>query len=516
MKKVLIIVGAILFTFIAALVVMVLLAIDKEDINNPNVVSDNKTTLEIVNNELYVDAKDINETEEVPILFSEEELEYLAYAILTSLNEEGSLEFTGVDFDVKNSEYKIKVQAKALGLVTTTVRVKLGFSMTNDAFVISFDNIGLGKLGLTWLAKILFGGMSATKIEAKLEKNGIYAKVLVKDKRIIISYEDLEKTLTANIDEENKDLISLLCDVFLKKDDLLKINFGDNDLLGAILYLRNAKYTESNSGELQYEYDITSITDKCKTLLETNVIDITLLDATFNFLVRGYISLSDEEKEVIEDIDYSSIGIISNKLYPGIIDRRDLSVSGYIGGLLEDKTASEILELFNGGIQISDDFLNGVFQSLGFVGFGYAFNSYDNDVGYFVIEQFIMTCYDERLVLDLVISINGCRIVLELDSDVKDTDEVGLLINCTVTKVCIGNVVLDEEDNKKLLAYLNNVMADLNWINTKPDEGIVTMDFSVAISDAMTSRPVAALVIGSILNNNTKVYVEEGYISIKK
>ena len=54
MKKVLIIVGAILFTFIAALVVMVLLAIDKEDINNPNVVSDNKTTLEIVNNELYV------------------------------------------------------------------------------------------------------------------------------------------------------------------------------------------------------------------------------------------------------------------------------------------------------------------------------------------------------------------------------------------------------------------------------------------------------------------------------
>ena len=251
-------------------------------------------------------------------------------------------------------------------------------------------------------------------------------------------------------------------------------------------------------------------------MLETNVIDITLLDATFNFLVRGYISLSDEEREVIEDIDYSSIGIISNKLYPGIIDRRDLSVSGYIGGLLEDKTASEILELFNGGIQISDDFLNGVFQSLGFVGFGYAFNSYDNDVGYFVIEQFIMTCYDERLVLDLVISINGYRIVLELDSDVKDTDEVGLLINCTVTKVCIGNVVLDEEDNKKLLAYLNNVMADLNWINTKPDEGIVTMDFSVAISDAMTSRPVAALVIGSILNNNTKVYVEEGYISIKK
>lgn len=514
MKKVLIIVGSIFLTFITLIAISIVLIIDKKDINNPNVVRDNRELLAVINNELYVDSVDVKEKEELPILFSEEELEYLVYSLFTILNEDSLIKFIGIDFDVENSEYTVIVQVEAM-LVKTTAKLKVGFSRLNDAFVISFDKIALGKLGLTWIGKLIIGGMSEDEIEEKLAENGIYAKVRIKEKRIILSYDDLEKTITSNIEEENKDLISLLIDVFLRKEDLLKINFGEDDLLGATLYLKNAKYIEGLHEDLEYNYDFSEAVDKCETLLKEGIIKIDELDASFNFLVRGYFRLDDEVKDKIKDIDYSKVGIVSKELYQGIIDHSDLSLKGYIGGLFENKTLVERIALLSGGIMISDDFLNGIFQSLDFVGFSYAFNDYSNNVGYFTIEEFFIHCYDEVLKLDLVININGYRVVVEGECSAKDDASNGLVVNCKVESLEIGSVSLTKEETYKLLSYLDNVLSDLDWISTNPSEEMIYMDFSKVLAESVTSSEDTASVLSNILNKQTNVYVEEGYISIK-
>lgn len=516
MKKFLIILSSIVLTIVFLLALVLILISYKKDINNEKVVSDDRALLEVINNELYDDTFDIFDKEEVPILFSEEELEYLGYALVKSIDGIDGLNFIGVNFDVSNHEYSIMVQVRLKNLITTVARVNLGFRKTNDSFIVTFDNIKLGRLGLTWVGKLIISGMSEEEIEKDLMENGIYAKVKLKERMIILSYDDLEKTITSSIEEDSSELISLLFDIFLKKEDLLKVSFGDDDMLGATINVKNAKYDPSIHSELSYEYDFDDIKNKCKELLINKKITIEELYPTFNFLVRGYNKIEDELKEVVDEIDYSSIGIISNKLYQGIISRSDLTLGSYFKDVFKDKSLIETLALMNSGILVSDDFLNGVFQSLEFVGFGYAFNNYSNDVGYLIIEQFLVTCHDEELVLDLVININGYKLVIEVKCSCPDKDEVGLTIKGVITSVLIGNIELTYEERVKLLNYLNSVLGELEWIYTSNSEMAIFMDFSKVLAEAISSNENISGALSNILNEGTNVYVEEGYIRIKK
>ena len=517
MKKFLIILSSIVLTFITFLVVIVLLISYKKDINNPKVVSDNKGVLEVINNELYNDALDINERETLPILFSEEELEYLGYALVKSIDDIDGLDFIGVNFDVKNKMYSIMVQVRFKNFFTTIAHLNLDFKKSNDGFIVTFDNVKLGRLGLTWLGKMILGAISQEEVEKDLAENGIYAKVIVSERKVIITYDDLEKTITSSLDDEaSSELISLLIDIFLKKEDLLKVSFGEDDLLGVTLNVKNAKYDSSIHSKLQYEYDYSDVINKCKLLLNNKKITIDELFASFNFIVRGYNDLEDELKEVVNGIDYSDIGIITNRLYPGIISHSDLSLSSYFKDIFKDKSLIESLSLINSGILISDDFLNGILQSLPFVGFGYAFNNYDNEVGYFTIEQFLITCHDEEIVLDLVININGYHLVIEVKCDALDSEANGLTVRGVIKNVEIGTVELSASEKEKLLSYLETAMSELDWITTSPSESVIYMDFSKVLAEAISSNEVISGALSDMINDGTKVFVEEGYIKIKK
>lgn len=516
LKKIFKFIGILIGIILILAIVLVIISMDSTDVNNPKVVEDDKSTLTVISNKLYDKTKDVKINNDANITFDEEELEYLLYPILMGINENFSgISFTGVNVDVENGEYYVKISAKAFGFYKTVLYAKLEFSFDNKEFSIKFDSLKLGNLGLTGIGKILLGFISDKEIERNLGEEGIYVDIDKKNLKITMTLEDIEETLTKQTSEGNKELVSLLLDIFLANNDLLELNLGKDDLIGAIVHLGNAKYDSTIHGDIKYNYDFDAVKAKAESLLDDKIINAEELSATFNYLVKGYEHIDDEEKEVVKDKDFSSIGISQVRFYEGIIDRSDLSVSSYITNLFVGKSALQVASILTDGIVLPDDTLTGLLQSFDFVGYSYAFCNEENKVGYFVLEQLDFTCLKEKLKMDLIGNINGLQICVEVNIDCADENARGLTINGDVKKLLIGNYDLNEDQKGKLLRYLNDTFKDTDWISVNPESEELVLDFSRAMSEAISSNPILNTLISDAMNESSKTTIKEGYISIK-
>ena len=416
---------------------------------------------------------------------------------------------------VLNCEYFIKISGKSLGIYKTIIYAKLKFNFDNKVFEIKLESLSLGKLVLTGIGKLFLTFVSEKKLERDLEDSGIYLSFNKKDLSIKMTLDDIENTLTKQAEEGNKELVSLLFDVFLANNDLLELSLGKNDLFGAIVHLGEARYDDAIHGELKYDYDFDAIKVKAETLLSNKAITPEELVEAFNYLVKGYNHIDDEEKAVIDKIDFSSVGININSLYEGIIDRSDLSMSSYIESLFVGKSLLQVGNILTDGIVIPDDTLTGILQNLDFVGYSYAFSNEEGKVGYFILEQFDFTCLKEYLKMDLIGNLNGLQICIEVGINCLDENANGLTITGDIHKLLIGSYDLKESQKVKLLQYLKKEFADTNWISVDVEHEQMTLDFSKAMADAISSNQILNTVISESMNSTKKTYIREGYISIK-
>ena len=515
-KKLFQFIGAIIGIILILLIVLVVVSMDSSDINNPKVVEDNKTTAVVLNNKLYEKTIDVKTNNDAKITFDEEELEYLLYPIFMDLNKQlDGFQFTGVNVDVTNGEYFVKLSGKAFGVYKTVVYAKLDFSFDNKVFAIKLNSLKLGHLGLTGIGKIMLMFVNDKSLERDLADGGIYLDLDKDNLSIRMTLDDIENTLTKQTEEGNKELVSLLFDIFLANNDLLELNLGKDNLFGAIVHLGNAKYDPTVHGEIKYDYDFDSLKVKTETLLSNKAITSDDVVLVFNYLVKGYAHMEKEDQDKIDGMDFTSIGIINNTLYDGIIDRSDLSMSSYFESLFVGKTPLQTMSILTDGIVLPDTTLTGLLQSLDFIGYSYAFSNEEGKVGYFVLEQLDFTCLKEKLKIDLIGNLNGLQICIEVEIDCLDENANGLTITGDVKKVLIGSYDLSDSQKSKLLSYLKNELKETNWISINAEKEQLTLDFSQAMADTISSNAVLSGIISDSMNSSCKTYIKEGYISIK-
>ena len=516
LKKLFKLLGIIVGIIIILLIVVAIMGMDSSNINNPKVVEDNKTTETVLNNKLYEKTKDVKTNNDANITFDEEELEYLLYPIFMSLNKELSgFQFTGVNVDVENGEYFVKLSGIATGFYKTVLYAKIDFSFDNKVFEIKFNSLKLGKLGLTGLGKTLLTFVSDKRIESDLADGGIYLDIDKSNLAIRMTLDDIENTLTKQTESGSKELISLLFDIFLANNDLLELNLGKDDLFGAIVHLGNAKYDSSIHGEIKYNYDFDDVKNKAKQLLTNNIITASELSPVFNYLVKGYDHVEEDVQKIVNNKDFSSIGIPVNRLYEGIINRSDLSLSSYMTSVFVGKTPLQVAQILSDGIVIPDDTLTGLLQSFDFIGYSYAFSNEEGEIGYFVLEQLDFNCLKEKIKMDLIGNINGLQICVEVNIDCMDANANGLTITGDVKKLLIGNYDLTDSQKAKLLKYLKDSFKETNWISIDVEKEQLTLDFSQAMADAVSSNEVLNTTISGAMNSKCNTYIREGYISIK-
>ena len=133
LKWTLIAVGGLLAVLIILGVVLTAMIHEKKDITNPAVLAKNRDLQTVLNSHLQADLAPARETNEVEVLFSEEDLEFLFYAILREIVMPSGITLVGVDVAVENGVYTLSVSG-TFGILPTVFRAGLGFHEENGTF----------------------------------------------------------------------------------------------------------------------------------------------------------------------------------------------------------------------------------------------------------------------------------------------------------------------------------------------------------------------------------------------
>lgn len=508
--------GAIIGLILIIVIVLVILFYNGKDVTHYEVVDREYQATEVINNTIYDGLNDVTSTKEAMIVFDEEDLEALLYPMVMTMNNfELPVEITGADVDVKDGNYYLEVSVKAAKVVKTVITAQLHFENAGEEFSIQLQKLKLGKVNFAKLSSILSDYVDEATLESELKNRNINVSIDLETLTISMTYENIKNMIIKNMDDGNRDLISLLFDVFLTNEELLSLSFGDEDLLGAILHLSNIEYNSSEKGALKYIYNFEAIKLIVNQLLEDELISLKNSDIVFNYYVRGYKNLKEEEKLVIDEL--STVTELGNdyKDYKGIINRSDITINNYFIDMFKDLNILNVMELLINGIEINDDTLSLLLQQFEYIGLSYVFYNYEHEINYLVIEQVNMICKDQFLDLLLVINVNGVQVYIEATFDCNDSGSTGLKIKGNVKDINIGNYNLTEEQKGDLLEYLNFVFSNLEWVSINQSDNSMTLDFSNAMSKLISSNSIISSLIGDTFNSITNTYVEDGYIAIK-
>ena len=500
---------------ILTLIIFFILIYNSKDVTNYEVVCKETPAQVIFNNSLYEGTYDVKNTKEAEVLFSEEELESLIYPIIMSLNQDQLFfEITGVDIDVKKGKYYFEASVTLSDYMKSVVSAELKILNEGNSFVIYLKNLKLGAISITKIGSYLVKNINISELQKTLESKKIYVDVNLEKLKISCTYDNINRMIQENVPEKQSNLIRLLFNVFLTNKEFMDLSFGNNDLLGAYVHLGTAEYNESEDGDLTLLYDFDSVANLVSNLLNNNVITFKDVNVVFNYFVRGYDSLEEEQQKQINDIDLSSI--IENKLsYKGIINKPEIGLMDYMLEIFKDKNAFELLNILTNGITISDDFLSSLLQSFDYMGYSFAFSNEDNKVGYFVLEQLNFVCQDQFVDIHLIMNLNGLNLYLEASFDCLDENSNGLQINGLIHDLNIGEYKLNNEQKQLLIAYLSELLVDLEWISIDENSQEITLDFSKALISVISNNSLLNSIIGDSLNSLTKTYIEDGEVSIK-
>ena len=467
-----------ILVIIVAIIVGLPLFLIYSNVNVTNIdVNKVKDTKLELNNKIEESLENVKDTKQVDFVFTKEELEYLLYPLVMSLDLQGYGKITGAGIKVNNGEYTLAVSAEALK-IKTVAHASLAFSENNGTFKVKATRVKVGKVDLTGIAKSILKNQNEEKLEKTLADNKIYCDIDLNEMSISISKANMINMIQDSIKDDNLYLFWLLVDLFIDNKELLKFNLGDNDLLGAYLYLSDLVYNEV----LVNNPPLTQARTDLKKLLDNNAIDVSKASVSFNFIVNGYSPLKDEDKEIIDEIDFSSIGINNNKTYTGIMVKGTGSLNEAFASQFSPALIAEVMLSRQLGLRVTEETLETLLNNVKVVGTSYAFaHDQTHNVSSITIEYIDVEIEEKFLSINIIVDINGLPIYANASFDCEDATGVKIIGN--LKTVSLGTRPLNETQNNLLFNYLDAVTKELDWMDINPENNTITLDFAKSLSE---------------------------------
>ncbi len=323
----------------------------------------------------------------------------------------------GVNISIDKSDYHIKVYCNA-SFLKTMVDLTCSFSSDEDNYYLTIKDAKIGKV--TFLDDLAFTVLGNVMTDEQLNQQfsiaGLHMKAELKKRRIVYPIEDALldlRTLLRESTSENE-MVAVLSSLFVSKD-VLSFRFEDELSVDASLasFHTNSDFVDSDN-----TID-TSLLDFSKSRLDV----ISLLDSgkidtesehektVFDFLNRGYLSLSDSQKEYIDSADLSSIGYsdkIQKSLHNGYRPA-DPDIENYFA--VSGTGLSNPSLLNEEGLLLKESLINQYLHSQGIVGYSYVFSCKEDgkyDVQYVAIDNAYFNFYTKNDIehMDLVLSLD--------------------------------------------------------------------------------------------------------------
>lgn len=479
---------ALAFLLVIALVIYVAAnTIDNTNNMNQEIIHDNKPTNILLNEYLSNSLENTKENHKVSFLLSEYQLNSIIYSVLSKIDIS--------DFHVKavysifNSDGTILIEAPVgYQSISSCVKANVEISEDNGNIVIVVKNISIGKLSTdSFIVKnFILPNINIKNLEDSLKQDSIdisFDKTTY-ELTINITKDKISNLILSSMGEDYNSLFNVLLTEIVGKNEYLDFQFNENSKLGFELYLDD--FISQYKSLYNMESKINDVKNKISTLLNNEVISINDASLLFDYLVRGYEAMKEENQTKISSLDLSSIGINDVTTYEGIISRSELTMATiFVSNIPNISDIAQIILDGSYDIDISEAKLNEILNSLDFIGTSFAFTS--THTNYIMIKSMYAEILDDKLNLHLIVDFNGCEISIDVDTSSNPIQ--GLQMSLNVQKINLGQLEMQESSKLDLLNFLHGMLkdSDIDYITINPEESTILLDFTNYLDEKYAS-----------------------------
>lgn len=448
-------------------------------------------------NEMFFDAlEDVSTASRLDFSMDERDINLLLNALLR----EKLTGSKGVTLTVTGEgTATAKLSVPVLGS-NTVVYADVKGKAEKGSLILSFENVKIGGFSQAFSKKVLslFRG-TVKKATASLGDG--------------FSFDDMTYTLSADLltsaiksDGENGTLYALLLDR-IDRENSTSMFWCKNGRSGAVVELAELKYDEARDGAIPFDVKLSEVKAKCETLVTADAIPKSDVDLVFRYLVQGYGKLEDAEKEKVNGIGFTSVGISSPAEYNGTTGE-ELGMGAIIGSQLAGAT----IGLSGLSVKIDETAFNNIFIKQKAVGKGTTFcRQNGSSVSYLTVEALYCDIVDDSFIIKVVINANGFRMLIETEFSCQTRNDVRAVL--TLTDARIGSYACTTAEKTGLVEYLSAVFAEIDWISVDADSFSVTFDFSSFInSDTLTT--IIQFAFNTYLSAKGGALADIGYLEL--
>lgn len=505
----------ILVTLLGAFVGTVLYLLTDNDINEPDYLKDSQYKEPNISEILSKGLEDTKNTKQIEFALDEKDLNILLKSTMLKLNEPLSSLNTSVItayVDAENGQLKFASFFKVTNL-TASLKGDFSYSLNNGSVTLSLKKINISKIEVTpsTVSNFISADEINSTVNEGLSDSGI--KFNFSDEEISVSLEfaEVKKMLLEELGTtSDTSLYQTLLSLIFRLDNMISLT-ESADKLGLSINIDKLCFDENRDIAMPYKVDFDNISDKVEQLLNNNIITLEDVSAIGTYLVKGYEKLDGADRSKVDSIDFSTIGITNSSEYEGVLVYDNSTVEE----IFTNQVPTDLVGLQNfSGFKLTEQNFNDILLQSKLVGGMYCFAREESDgykLSYIAIESIYVDLIDDHFAIYLTMSLNGQSIVLNMEIDAKEAE--GLKVDGEIKSLRIGSEMLNEDETKTLLSYLNNTVNE-DWIKINPDNSSIAIDFTDMFSENTDLNNLLTQLAQLNINRTLKTKFNDGEILI--
>ena len=469
-----------LIILICVVVGIFILLLTDNNVNEPAYL-ENADPLDFnVNEILSKGLMDTQSTKKIEFAMSEQDLSVILKTTLLNLNE--SLNSLNVNVvtayvDIQDdNQMTFKAHFSAFNLMSS-VTGEFSYGLDDDELSLSLNSMKVGQIGVS--AALVTTFVNPTEINSMVNEQtddvGIDFNLNNENIMITLKLSDVKEMLLDELGStSDMSLYQTLLSLIFRVENMIDLTDSD-DKLGMSIDVSKLCFDSSQDTEMPYKVDYNNVSEKIVQLLNNNIITAEDASAVGTYLVKGYNKLDGNDRSIVDNIDFSSIGITHSSNYEGILVYDDAKVEEIFASQVP--ITLEGLQNFS-GLKLSEKNFNDILLQSNLVGGMFCFirkEAVGYKVSYIAIESIYVDLKDNHFAIYLTMSLNGQSIVLNMEIDAQEAK--GLKIDGTIESLRFGSEVLSDSETSSLLAYLNGTV-NQDWIKIDSSSNTVDIDFT--------------------------------------
>lgn len=480
-KLIFVLIGILLLLAIVTVVVIGISIWDTTDRSDPEILENPRDLTELINEYAYDAVNRAKATEQISLLLTEKQLN----TVLEAVRKEISIPLLKIRslYAIYNEDGTVSLEGPISFFgFKSLIRAQLSIELDADGTILlDVSDIGLGHLGTNnFIVKnLVIRNIRTDKIEQSLSEAKIYLTLDMSEGIVhaSMSKAQTEKTVAELLPDETKDLVGAIADEVLGNEELFRLYFNDDAVIGAKVYLHELRYTQALKYPLgNSRRDMNDVKADMSTLIGEGIVNCENASTVLDFLVRGYEALPEEEQKVISSLSFLSVGIRNAKDYNGIVNRSDLTMLKVFMDAAVTDPGSLVTIVTKGyyDITVTEENLNELLSSLDFIGTSFGFIKGQETAAISIVSLYA-DLSDDALTVYLVLDVDGICVYCTASASTEENRDA--LVTLRIDSLKLGTMAVTDEARHGLLQYLSKVL-EVDFLSVDPDHETMSLDFS--------------------------------------